>query len=92
MKRPDSAILELVAYALNKELKKITEKILGLIQVFGSIASVLALVVIGIKYIIGSVSEKAKYKEVMIPYIVGCVMLFGISNIAGIIYKWASNL
>ena len=64
-----------------------TEKILGLIQIIGSIASVLALIVIGIKYMLGSVEEKAKYKETMIPYIIGCILLFGATNIASILCK-----
>ena len=71
----------------NTEFFKKAGVIVGVIQVFGSVVSVLFLVIIGIKYILGSASEKAKYKEVMIPYIVGCIMLFATTNIASILYK-----
>lgn len=76
----------------NDKLITKAQKILGVIQVFGSVASVIALALIGIKYMLGSVAEKAKYKEVMIPYIVGCVMLFAITNLVSVIYKVATNL
>ena len=68
------------------------EKILGVIQVCGSVISVIMLAVIGIRYMIGSLEEKAKYKESLLPYIIGCVLVFGISNIASVIYKIAKNL
>lgn len=76
----------------NTRLTKISGRIVGIVQVFGSVVSLFVLVVIGIKYVLGSASEKAKYKEVMIPYIVGCVLLFATSNIASIIYKFATTL
>lgn len=67
------------------ELKKIGNKIIGAIRVIGSIISVIALTVLGIKYTIGSVEEKAEYKKTMKPYIIGAVMVFAITNILGII-------
>lgn len=76
----------------NTELISITEKILGVIQTVGSIVSVIALVIIGIKYMLASVEEKAKYKETMIPYIVGCILVFATSNIASILYKIGMNI
>lgn len=76
----------------NDKITDMAGKILGIIQVFGSVVSVLALVVIGIKYMLGSVEEKAKYKETMLPYIVGCIMLFAITNIATALYKIGTGL
>lgn len=62
------------------------EVILGIIRALGTIISVVAFLVMGVKYIMGSVDEKVEYKERMIPYLIGFVMLFAISNIVGIIY------
>lgn len=76
----------------NTKLTKITGKILGIIQVFGSVASVIALAMIGIKYMLGSVSEKAKYKETLLPYVVGCILLFGVVNIAKVLYNIAMQI
>lgn len=66
--------------------------IIGGVQAIGSIVSVLALVMIGIKYMMGSVEEKAEYKETMINYIIGAILVFAISNISAIIYDWAKTL
>lgn len=66
-------------------------KIIGAFQAIGSIVSVMALVVIGIKYMISSVEEKAEYKQTMIYYITGAILVFSISNISAILYKFASK-
>ena len=64
----------------------------GIIRAFGTVVSVVAFMVIGIKYIIGSVDERAEYKERMIPYIIGFIMLFTIPNIVGIIYDLTKDV
>lgn len=66
-------------------------KIIGAFQAIGSIVSVLALVLIGIKYMMGSVEEKAEYKQTMIYYIIGAILVFAISNISAMIYDWAKG-
>ena len=66
--------------------------IIGLFQALGSIVSVLALVLIGIKYMMGSVEEKAEYKQTMIYYIIGAILVFAISNISAVIYDFAQTL
>ncbi len=66
--------------------------IIGIVQFVGSAVSVLALIVIGIKYMMGSLEEKAQYKETMKPYIVGAILVFGISNIVGIIASIAESI
>ena len=60
-------------------------EIIGLVQMIGTITSVLALIIIGIKYMVGSVEEKAEYKKTMQPYLIGTVMVFSITNIIFII-------
>lgn len=73
-----------------KDTKVFREKvgvILGAIQAIGSILSVLALVVIGIKYMLGSAEEKANYKQTMIPYIIGVILVFSSSTLVNAIYK-----
>lgn len=67
-------------------LKNIGNHIIAPMRVMGSFVSVFALVLIGIKYMLGSVEEKAEYKKTLVPYIIGCIMVFGIINILGIIY------
>ena len=61
------------------------------IQVVGSIASVVALIIIGIRYMYYSVEEKAEYKKTMLGYIIGCALVFSIVNILGVVYDVATS-
>lgn len=63
----------------------------GVIQIIGTIVSAGTLIIIGIRYVVASVEEKAEYKERMIPYVIGVVLLFGATNIVGIIDKIMGN-
>lgn len=74
------------------EVTKLGNKIVGVIQVIGSILSVGILVLLGIKYMMGSTEEKAEYKKTMIPYLIGAVLIFASSNIAGMVFKTVSGL
>ncbi len=71
------------------KLKRIGNVIIGVIRTVGSIVSVGALIVLGIKYMAGSIEEKAQYKQTMGPYVLGALMLFGITNILGVIIEVA---
>ena len=73
-------------------VKSLGQQILGIVQLVGSIAAVVVLVVLGIKYMMGSAEEKAEYKKTKIPYINGAVLIFAASNVAGMIYDWASTI
>lgn len=64
---------------------------ISVIQVVGSIASVVALIIIGIRYMYSSVEEKAEYKKTMLGYIIGCALVFSIVNILGVIYDVATS-
>ena len=66
--------------------------IIGIIQFVGSAVSVIALIVIGIKYMMGSLEEKAQYKETMRPYIIGAFLVFGVSNLIAIIASIAESI
>lgn len=76
----------------DQDVIDMANKVIGVFQAVGSIVSVLALVLIGIKYMMGSIEEKAEYKKTMTNYIIGAVLVFGISNISAIIYKFARTL
>ena len=74
------------------KLTDIGNTIIGVIQLVGSIVSVIVLIVIGIQYVLGSVEEKAQYKEKMMPYIIGAILLFAITNILGVLSDIMSNI
>lgn len=76
----------------NTRLNKKVSKILGIIQVIGSVISVLSLALLGIKYMVGSVEEKSDYKKELPIYALGAIMVFAISNLLSVIYNWATKI
>ena len=67
-------------------------KIVGIIQIVGTIAAVAMLMVLGIKYMMGSSEERAEYKKTLFPYVIGAVLIFAAVNLTQIIYKWAITI
>lgn len=70
------------------KIKPIIEIITGI----GIAVSVIALILLGIKYMVGSIEEKAEYKKSMIPYLIGAIMIFLISTIVTIIMEFSKEL
>lgn len=70
----------------------ITQRVLGTMQVIGSAVSVIALIIIGIRYMISSTEEKANMKGVIGYYVAGAVLVFATSNVVGLAYKIISSL
>lgn len=70
----------------------IGKRIIGMVQAIGSIASVMVLVILGIKYMMGSAEEKAEYKKTFIPYLVGAILVFAASNLASMIFGFATTI
>lgn len=73
-------------------LDSMTEKILGIINIVGTILSVVILMIIGIKYMLGSIEEKAEYKKTMMSYVIGAILLFAVPTIANVIYNIAIKI
>lgn len=77
---------------VGNKVQTITGKILGLVRNIGVSVSVIALMVIGIKYMTGSIEQKAKYKQSMVPYMVGIILLAAGTSIIKIIYDIAIKI
>lgn len=75
-----------------EEVKDRAGRIVGIIQVIGTMVSVGMLMILGIKYMLGSADEKAEYRKSMVPYIIGSILIFGFSNLTQIIYDWAIKI
>ncbi|MCI8470625.1 MAG: hypothetical protein HFJ35_03945 [Clostridia bacterium] len=65
--------------------------IVKVLTTVGIVASVIVLVVLGIKYMMGSAEEKAEYKKTLMPYIIGAGLVFAASGIANIVYTFMQN-
>lgn len=65
--------------------------IIKILTTVGIVASVVVLVVLGIKYMMGSAEEKAEYKKTLLPYVIGAGLVFAASGIANIVYTFMQN-
>lgn len=79
-----------VSYGDSTDLQNKAGQIMGMIRNVAVIASVIILMVLGVKYMLGSVEEKAEYKKSFIPLIVGIVLVVSATAIATFIFNMAS--
>ena len=70
----------------------IGNQLITIISTVGSVAAVIVLIVLGLKYMMGSAEEKAEYKKTLLPYVIGAVMIFAASTIAGVLYGFLTNV
>ena len=75
-------------YTNTTEFTSLAGKVVGLIRTIGIVASVIILMVIGLKFLMGSAEGKAEYKKSLMPYVIGAVILFGASTIAGFVVNF----
>lgn len=74
------------------DVTKVGNQIITVVSTIGSIASVIILVVLGLKYMMGSAEEKAEYKKTLLPYVIGAGLVFAASTIATVVYNFTSNI
>ena len=74
------------------KITTIGNQLITILTIVGTVASVIVLIVLGLKYMMGSAEEKAEYKKTMMPYIIGAALVFAASAIAGILYSFLSNI
>ena len=75
-----------------EKITTLGNQIITILTIIGTVASVIVLIVLGLKYMMGSAEEKAEYKKTMMPYIIGAALVFAASAIAGILYNFLSNV
>lgn len=75
-----------------EKVTDISQNIIGIVQVVGTAAAVVMLVVLGIKYVIASASEKAEIKKSAPIYVVAAVFIFAAVNILAIIQDFATDV
>lgn len=64
-------------------------QIMGMIRNVAIIASVIIIMVLGVKYMLGSVEEKADYKKSFMPLIIGIILVVSATTIASFIFNMA---
>lgn len=73
-------------------IENVGNYIITIVTVIGTVASVIVLIVLGLKYMMGSAEEKAEYKKTLLPYVIGALLVFAASAIAGFVYQAASSV
>ncbi len=74
------------------DLNTKTGKILNIVQIGGTAASLVALLVLGMKYMLSSPNEKATIKEKMVPYVIGVIIFFAATNLVTIVIRFAGDI
>lgn len=74
------------------DLDEKTGKILNVVQIVGTSVSLVALLVLGMRYMLSSPNEKASIKEKLIPYVIGTIIFFAASNLVAIVIRFAQGL
>lgn len=64
--------------------------IMGLIRNVAIVASVIIIMILGVKYMLGSVEEKAEYKKSFMPLIIGIILVVSATTIASFIFNMAA--
>lgn len=70
-------------------LNNMAKKIAGMLRNIAVIASVIIIMILGVKYMLGSVEEKADYKKSFVPLIVGIILVVAATSIASFIFNMA---
>lgn len=76
-------------YGDSTGLTEKASKIMGLIRNVAIIASVIIIMILGVKYMLGSVEEKADYKKSFMPLIIGIILVVSATTIASFIFNMA---
>lgn len=74
------------------EFTKKVNVVVGGLQVIGIAASVAILAIMGVKFMMGSAEDKADYKETIVPYLIGAALVFAVTTIPNIIFRFSQSL
>lgn len=64
---------------------KYANNVYSILYIVAIVISVIALMILGLKYIIGSATDKADYKKTLVPVIIGIFIAACITSILGVI-------
>lgn len=68
-----------------KTVTKYANNVYSILYIVAIVISVIALMILGLKYIIGSATDKADYKKTLIPVLIGIFIVACITSILGVI-------
>ena len=78
--------------SLDGATQDIVGAILNVTRIIGTGIALIMLVVVAMKYMMAAPGERADIKKHAVVYVVGAIVLFGASQLLGIIQKFAQNI
>lgn len=66
--------------------------IVSYIRYIGIIVTIVALIILGIKYMVGSIEERAEYKKSMKAFLIGVIVFFALSQLIAVIIDLSDSL
>lgn len=81
-----------ISNSTKNEFNDMGNTIYSVVRIIGIVSSVIALMLLGIKYMVGSVEQRADYKKTFPLYLTGCILAFGIFTIGDVIYELFKGL
>ncbi|MBP3502111.1 MAG: hypothetical protein J6K42_01330 [Clostridia bacterium] len=69
-----------------------TNRILGSLSVFGIVASVISLFIVGFKFITAGATEKAEYQKHLLPIVLGILLMVFLTSILGVLSSFGESI
>ncbi len=76
------------------DVQEITDSakiIVSFIRYIGIAASIIAIMILGIRFMLGSIEERAEYKKSMKEFLIGVLIFFALSQVLALIIDVASS-
>ena len=74
-----------------QEITDSAKVIVSFIRYMGIVVSIIALLILGMKFMVGSVEERAEYKKSMKAFLIGVLIFFALSQVLALIIDVASS-
>lgn len=75
-----------------KSARTVVQTIISITRVIGVTVAVVMLLVVAMKYMVAAPGERADIKKHSVVYVVGAIVLFAVTGILSIIYKFSENI
>lgn len=76
--------------AVEEDLAGSLGDIIGIVQIVGVAVSVIACIVMGIRYVLSTTEDRADIKKKLIPFVIGAIIFFGATGILRLIASLGS--
>ena len=80
-----------VGNTITKPVKEIAGIAVAIIRIVGSGVAIIMIITVAIKYMSAAPGERADLKKSSVQYVIGAIIVFGSTNILGILMDFAND-